>query len=290
VEEAARAAAPVEEALVAEVLESELLHADETPHKEHGQPLWLWVFASSVTVLFYVGARTKEMIDNLLAETFGGWLMSDGYAAYRSYAKRLRCWAHLLRKAKGLEQSLDPAGRRFGADTTALLKTLMEAVYRAREGPGADLRSQYKKALDAFRAACEQAKASRHEKTRALAVEFLNDWDSIFRVLAHPHLPLTNNEAERAWRHWVILRRITYGTRTPQGSRAFALAFEHHRYLPQTPSLPGALSCPGDRPRSARIPAPVASRRRFTPHAGGLNGYDKRRRHRDSFGSCSGTR
>jgi hypothetical protein len=56
-----------------------------------------------------------------------------------------------------------------------------------------------------------------------LAVEFLNDWEAIFRVLAHPHLPLTNNEAERALRHGVILRRITYGTRTPQGSRAFAL-------------------------------------------------------------------
>jgi hypothetical protein len=223
IEEAARAAAPVEEELVAAVLESELLHADETPHKEHGQPLWLWVFVSPVTVLFYVGYRTKEMLDNLLADAFGGWLMSDGYAAYRSYAKRLRCWAHLLRKAKGLEQSLDREGRRFGADTTALLKTLMQAIYRAREGPGTDLRSPYKKALDAFRAACEQAQASRHEKTRALAVEFLNDWETIFRVLAHPHLPLTNNEAERALRHWVILRRITYGTRTPQGSRAFAL-------------------------------------------------------------------
>ena len=62
-----------------------------------------------------------------------------------------------------------------------------------------------------------------HEKTHALAVEFLNDWEAIFRVLTHPHLPLTNNEAERALRHWVILRRISYGTRTPQGSRAFAL-------------------------------------------------------------------
>jgi hypothetical protein len=36
-------------------------------------------------------------------------------------------------------------------------------------------------------------------------------------------LPLTNNEAEQALRHWVIARRISYGTRTEQGSRAFAL-------------------------------------------------------------------
>ncbi|MCP4407906.1 MAG: transposase, partial [Gammaproteobacteria bacterium] len=38
----------------------------------------------------------------------------------------------------------------------------------------------------------------------------------------HPHLPLTNNLAERILRHWVILRRITQGTRTAQGSRALA--------------------------------------------------------------------
>jgi hypothetical protein len=42
-------------------------------------------------------------------------------------------------------------------------------------------------------------------------------------VLDYPFLPLTNNEAEQMLRHWVILRRITQGTRTEQGSRALAL-------------------------------------------------------------------
>ena len=37
-------------------------------------------------------------------------------------------------------------------------------------------------------------------KTRELAREMLNDWEAIFQVLAYPHLPLTNNEAERALR------------------------------------------------------------------------------------------
>jgi transposase len=66
-------------------------------------------------------------------------------------------------------------------------------------------------------------KSSPHKKTHELAVEMLNDWDVIFTVLDHPHLPLTNNEAERALRHWVILRRISYGTRTEQGSRVFTI-------------------------------------------------------------------
>jgi hypothetical protein len=46
---------------------------------------------------------------------------------------------------------------------------------------------------------------------------------SIFQVLAHPHLPLTNNEAEHALRYWVILRSICHGTRTEDGSRILAI-------------------------------------------------------------------
>ena len=61
------------------------------------------------------------------------------------------------------------------------------------------------------------------KKAKALGKEFLNDWDAIFRVLELPMLPLTNNEAEQRLRHWVLLRRISQGTRSPQGSRALAL-------------------------------------------------------------------
>ena len=51
----------------------------------------------------------------------------------------------------------------------------------------------------------------------------LNDWNTFWVVLDHPELPLTNNAAERALRQWVIARRISYGTRNRQGSRAFTL-------------------------------------------------------------------
>ena len=70
---------------------------------------------------------------------------------------------------------------------------------------------------------CEKHRDSEHEKTRQLARELLNDWDTIWTVLAHPELPITNNIAERALRHWIIARKLSYGTRTKQGSRAFAL-------------------------------------------------------------------
>ena len=62
-----------------------------------------------------------------------------------------------------------------------------------------------------------------HKKTKELAGEFLNDWDAIFAVLDNPNWPLTNNEAERTLRHWVILRKLMHGTRTERGSGGLAL-------------------------------------------------------------------
>jgi transposase len=58
IEEAARAADPVVEQLIDDLLASDLLHADETPHWESGLLQWLWAFVSASTVLFYVGRRT----------------------------------------------------------------------------------------------------------------------------------------------------------------------------------------------------------------------------------------
>jgi hypothetical protein len=56
---------------------------------------------------------------------------------------------------------------------------------------------------------------------KALAKEILTDWDAVVACFYHPQLPPTNNEAERALRHAVIARRISYGTRTSEGSLAY---------------------------------------------------------------------
>ena len=79
--------------------------------------------------------------------------------------------------------------------------------------------------LEAFKQACKEYGGAdiTHEKTGQLAREFLNDWDAIFTILEHPYLPLTNNEAERALRPWVLLRKICYGSRSPKGTRVFTL-------------------------------------------------------------------
>jgi len=226
IHESGRAALPVEEELVEELRQSILTHVDETSWHERIQLLWLWVFVSANVIVYWIAHRTEELIKNVFGEQeYKGWLMSDGYKVYRQFLKRLRCWAHLVRKARGLAESLDKRSQAFGKKTLDLLHTLMDAVKDARKKPPDRPISQlYREQLEEYRHTCERIEeAAPAGKARALAVEMLNDWDVIFTILDNPHLPLTNNEAERALRHCVILRKISHGTKTHQGSRIFAI-------------------------------------------------------------------
>jgi transposase len=221
--EAGRAVEPLEDQLVEELRRAEVAHVDETSWRQGATALWLWVFVSTEVSLYLIAYRTAEMLETVLKDAFPGWLMSDGYQVYRAMKRRLRCWAHLMRKARGLAQCLDPPAQRFGQAVLDRLTELMQAVYEARESPGRDLVTECRVKVEQLRALCQQHREASHEKTRALARELLNDWDAIFQVLAHPELPLTNNEAERALRHWVIARKLSLGTRTLEGSRAYGL-------------------------------------------------------------------
>ena len=147
--------------------------------------------------------------------------MSDGYRAYRDYKKRFRCWAHLLRKCKGLSESQLTEVAQFGEGLLSLLSTCMTAIYSARElSDTSSLSDQLANEVDKIKQLCLENKDSDHSKTKKLAREFLNDWEAIFRILDYPDFPLTNNEAERAIRHWVILRKVLIGTQSEKAKRA----------------------------------------------------------------------
>jgi transposase len=54
-----------------------------------------------------MGPRTKAMLLSMVTTAFIGWLVSDGYGAYRSFPHRQRCLAHLIRKALALSEAVD---------------------------------------------------------------------------------------------------------------------------------------------------------------------------------------
>lgn len=102
---------------------------------------------------------------------------------------------------------------------------LMRNIHRLRETPQDPdaLRMQNQQLLTLLRSLCETHRDIGHDDSRKLAGEFHNDWAAIVRVIETPAHPLTNNLVERSLRHWVLLRKITFGSLTTQGSRVVAL-------------------------------------------------------------------
>ena len=111
-EESGVAVAPLENPILETLIQESLIHADETVWLEKSKMLWLWIFNALTVVYVCVGKRTKEQLQQILKASFAGWLMTDGYGAYRYYEKRLRCWAHF--KARGLADSMDLTAAEFG--------------------------------------------------------------------------------------------------------------------------------------------------------------------------------
>ena len=260
--EAAAATAPLEEELIAAVVASDRLPADETSWPQGTELFWLWVFTSATVTLFRVAKRGREILDRILPG-FAGWLMSDGWQAYRHLPHRLRCWAHLTRKAQGLIDSYDREAQAFGRQVQSAFDTLIGAIQAARDGPPGDLPRRHAELLTDLHAACVRLLGHRHAKTRALAVELWNDWDAIFQVLENPQWPLTNNDAEQALRHWVIARRIMMGTRGAVGSRTFTLlasvieTCRQRGHMPW-PYLAGVIAERRTGRAAAPLPAPMA--------------------------------
>jgi transposase len=209
---------PVAEDLLEEVRAAGVIHADETPWHQGSLGRWLWVVLTATTAVFHIGSRRHEEIRDLLGDAILGWLVTDGYGAYRDYERRQRCLAHLIRKGLALAGGLNPDGVRFGEWLVRELRNLIKAVAEDRSHVILNpIQARLKRA-------CKLHRDHDTEKIRQLAREILNDWAAIVAFVGNPALPPTNNEAERALRIAVIARRLSFGTRTEEGSAAYAAA------------------------------------------------------------------
>jgi hypothetical protein len=176
-------------------------HLEETPWCQRGTLMWMWVAVTATAVFFRIGTRRKEELAVRIGEAFLGWLVTDGYAAYRDHPRRQRCLAHLIRKGLALGGGLYGDGVGFGRDLVPNLRGLIE---RVRDGE-ADSKA-VRRLMDAIKWSCQ---CNRHEIEQKVPgqrnPQRLGRGD---RLRLRPAPAATNNDSERALRHAVIARRI----------------------------------------------------------------------------------
>ena len=214
---------PARAEVEAQVRASPSQHIDETGWREDGQNGYVWTQAtagSAPTRLFtYERSRAGAVADRVL-EGYTGVVVSDGYAAYDHLPlAKQRCWAHILRTAHKLRQTYPhdaPLHAWIGA-----LGTLYGHACTVARREGVTDRQRATAARDAERRMRELTRCYRTQHAhpaRALAAWLHQHEDELFTFVRTAGVEGTNNQAERAIRPFVISRKISGGSRSPQGS------------------------------------------------------------------------
>ncbi len=262
--------APVEDLLLEEIERAGLLHLDETPWRESGQWLWLWVFNAVTTVVYFIGARSAEIFVNALQGGFGGCLMSDGYAVYRSYLNRIRCLAHLLRKARGLAEATCRHTSQVGQQLLDLMGGLIQAIQAARDGPSDDLAERQAPALAQLQGLVRTPPTQSLRQTRRILPGDAQRLGSDHPAATRPQ-PAAHQQCGRT-SVAPLGHRPSPELRYPQRARnsSVCAARQHHRYLSRKEGV--RLGLPHRRP-SGRPPRTTDAA--FARRLGrGVIGYD----------------
>jgi hypothetical protein len=230
-----RATQPAVDRLKAQARASPILHADETGWREAGQNGHVWAFSTpgddAVRYYEYDPSRAGAVAKRILDGKFQGHLVSDFYGGYNIYAgKHQRCWVHFLRDLHALREA-HATDETVVAWVAAVRKLYDEArTFLQEMAPRQTEReAEYVALVEQVHAlGLAYAQAKGHPCT-ALAKRILRHEDELFQFVLVDGLSADNNLAERSIRPVVVVRKISGGTQSAEGSKtrmALASLFE----------------------------------------------------------------
>lgn len=203
------------------------VHADETYWTTDGARSYFWVHGDEKFIHFqYDTTRAGQVSRDILGDDFTGTLITDCYSGYFASVARAKqkCLAHVSRKARDWQKLVeqDSIDFQYFADIRRFVNRACRFCRNRREGKtsrrklkqeAAWLRDELQRLLT-----CDVS----HDKAiqlQALLIRHPGEW---LVFLDDPRVAPTNNLAERALRPLVVLRKITFGSRTDAGAKRMA--------------------------------------------------------------------
>jgi hypothetical protein len=217
---------PQADQLKVTVQTSAVVHGDETGWRENGQNGWAWTFVTdgptAVRYFEFDRSRSHRVAQRILGAAWRGVLVTDFYSAYNLVpGQHQRCWVHLLGDLHDLKQA-QGAQPEVAQWVTGVRKLYDEARSWLQEHPAPTLVERRTAYEDLFTRACrlgEQYALTYDHPCCTLAKRLLRHQDELFQFVVVPGLPADNNLAERSIRPLVIMRKISGGSRSKEGSK-----------------------------------------------------------------------
>lgn len=222
-EVAAGKAKPLAHDVARKLRACETNHADETYYRVCGKPAYVWFHGNRDLAHFCItGTRSGKISRTILGEDYRGGLVTDCYSGYDRHGTLLKqkCLSHLKRTARDWLRLLPKDAALSQAFFAAVIQWVKRGcrwrrTWKNRTDPTKDRQAAgLRRELDRLEAMpTDSERAARLQKRLR---RYHSQW---LTFLAHPHIPPTNNLAEQAVRALVILRKLTFGSRTRDGAK-----------------------------------------------------------------------
>ena len=216
----ADAVKPTYDALAAKLPEQAVLNIDESPTKEGPVKAWVWtVVAQTFTVFACRTSRAANVLTGLLGESYAGVIHCDRAKMYWRFGRLQWCWAHLKRDFQALIDDPCPTRKRLGHDLMRPTKELFALWKRVRDGTIS--RRIFTQRMQSIRREVEGflLRGYFNGRTRGVCKELWEHREHLWTFIEVVGVEPTNNAAERALRHAVIWRKLSFGTQSAAGSR-----------------------------------------------------------------------
>lgn len=216
--QATAALRPCYEERAAQLPDQERLSIDETPTKQGPDKAWLWTaVAATFTVFALRTTRAATVLTELLGTTYGGVVNCDRAKMYYSQSRLQWCWAHLKRDFQALIDSGDGVKKRLGHDLMRPTRKLFRLWARYRDGTLT--RVGFQRLMKPVRQEIDALLLRGAFAGIGMAEELSNHRGWLWTFVDVPGVEPTNNASERALRHAVIWRKLSFGTQSESGSR-----------------------------------------------------------------------
>ena len=264
-----RRAAEVLEPVVAEVaaaiVAAPSAHIDETSWSEANEKAWLWVGQTDdLTVFTIADNRGADVARSILGTDRTKVVISDRFPSYDWIEQHQYCWSHLRRDFQAMIDRRDE-GSAVGSELLGSSDRLFHWWHKYRDGEMAwSTFLGYARPIRwGVRQALGRGASCASEKTAATCRSLLEGEEHLWTFLRVRGIEPTNNAAERALRHAVLVAEVERRDGERVGQPVRRAGPERGGDLPpagaERPGVPDRV-LPGPAVRPAAPFAPAATR------------------------------
>lgn len=217
---AAEAVEPAYDELAQRLPHEPAPYIDESPTKEGPAKAWVWTFvAAGFTFFACRTSRAADVLKGLLGAAFAGVIHCDRARMYWGFGRLQWCWAHLKRDFQALVDSPCRTRQRLGRDLLRPTRALFALWKKVRDGTPTF--AAFQECLQPIRQRIDGLllRGYFNARTYGFCKELVEHKDNLWTFVDVAGIEPTNNAAERALRHAVIWRKLSFGTQSAAGSR-----------------------------------------------------------------------